>query len=37
MPESVGVLGVDREDPKMQLELLQMGLINFIDRRKRKR
>lgn len=37
MPESVGVLGVDREDPKMQLELLQMGLIHFIDRRKRKR
>lgn len=37
MPESAGVLGVDREDLKVQLELLQMSLIHFIERRQRKR
>jgi len=35
--ESVGVLGVDREDFKVQLELLLMSLIHFIERRQMKR
>lgn len=37
MPESIGVLGVDRVDFKVQLELLQVSLIHFIERRQRKR
>lgn len=35
--ESIGVLGMDKEDFKVQLELLQVGLIHFIERRQRKR